>query len=63
MTSRLMPFFPPKTVINGEKGCGFTAGLTHKLQESYRRSLDVLMATVPHLARKLRQLYCVTFVK
>lgn len=44
-------FFSPKTVINGEKSCRFTASLTHKLQESYRKSLDVLMATVPHLAR------------
>lgn len=59
MTSHLMSFFP-KTVINGEKNCRFTASLPHKLQESYGESLDVLMAMLPHLARKLRQQHYVT---
>lgn len=59
MTSHLMAF-SPKTVIDGEKGCKFTASLTHKLQESYGGSLGVLTVVLPHLAGKLKQQHRVT---
>lgn len=65
MTSHLMSSPPPpKTAINGEKNCRFTAGLMRKLQESYRESLDVLMANAATPCKKAQAAaLCDSFVR